>query len=359
MGTTLTVALVMDGEFFVAHVGDCRAYIVDSISAMQITDDHTLINDRKRSGEYVSPEDEARLGHVLSQCLCADAPPKVEFYPASGLQKLRPGDTLVICCDGLHGVVSTEDIGAELRKTKSAAEGATSLVDQALVLGSNDNVSLVMAHAGPWPTLKAIVKPVPVPPLKRKWTMLVAAAVVLVLVLIASASMLGHSPAPKRPKPPAKPFEDPGGDKFEVGTTGTDGSSGNSETGATHLPKPPKGRGPRQPNNSADSGPSTYGTYSRLHRPEGSLTGGAVAPSGSSSKPKRSKRTPHYGTTGGRGSGHQRHRLPKGHSSEVRHQALTTTQKPPKKDTRSDSTTGDPRRDTSDNDPQDNKKHKG
>jgi len=86
MGTTLTVALVMDGEFFVAHVGDCRAYIVDSISAMQITDDHTLINDRKRSGEYVSPEDEARLGHVLSQCLCADAPPKVEFYPASGLQ---------------------------------------------------------------------------------------------------------------------------------------------------------------------------------------------------------------------------------------------------------------------------------
>lgn len=137
-GSTLTVALVLPGEAVVAHVGDTRAYILNGPRFTQITDDHSRVGRLVQSG--VLSEEQA-MGHpdqnVLERALGAGAPPEVDLYRVG----LGPGDILLLCTDGLHGVLPRDELERGLRSSSSLQEACDCLVRSAEARGSQDNIT--------------------------------------------------------------------------------------------------------------------------------------------------------------------------------------------------------------------------
>ncbi len=142
-GTTLTVALVMGDQAYVAHVGDSRAYLIHPDRVEQLTRDHSLVE---------------RL-HELGQLSAAEAalhPQRNVLYRAIGQGEgleidvarhpLAPGARLLLCCDGLWGVVPEETIAAILRETRDTQEACNRLVAAALEAGGPDNVTALLVE---------------------------------------------------------------------------------------------------------------------------------------------------------------------------------------------------------------------
>ncbi|MFZ0325483.1 MAG: protein phosphatase 2C domain-containing protein [Actinomycetes bacterium] len=141
MGTTLTVMLRSGNRLGLLHVGDSRAYLLRDGSLEQITHDHTLVQSLVDSGRLTS--DEARnhpQRNIVTRVL--DGANVVE--PDLSVRELRLGDRLLLCSDGLSGVVS-EDTIAELLGTDADPEAvASDLVGLALRAGGPDNITCVV-----------------------------------------------------------------------------------------------------------------------------------------------------------------------------------------------------------------------
>ncbi len=138
MGTTV-VAILLDGSrAWVAHVGDSRAYLLRAGTLEQLTADHTLVGELVRRGRLTPAQaatDTRR--HVLTRALGAsDDAPDVRALP------LAPGDRLLLCSDGLAGVVPDARIGSLLGQGDPEA-AADALVAAALAAGGPDNVTVI------------------------------------------------------------------------------------------------------------------------------------------------------------------------------------------------------------------------
>ncbi|HEX6669361.1 MAG TPA: protein phosphatase 2C domain-containing protein [Gemmatimonadales bacterium] len=141
--TTLTMAMLIWPRAYIVHVGDSRAFYLRKGRLRQLTRDQT-------TGEYMVnvgawTEEQARtapLGSTLASALGSE-----ELSPAIGLVDLHPGDSLLLCTDGLTRHVTDERI-TELLATAGSAEAACrALVDAALEGGGSDNVTVVVARA--------------------------------------------------------------------------------------------------------------------------------------------------------------------------------------------------------------------
>jgi protein phosphatase len=142
MGTTVT-AMLWDGErFAVAHVGDSRAYLLRDGSLRQITRDHTFVQTLIDEGR-LSPE-EANLHPQRSVILRAlDGRETVELDLFDLV--VQPGDRVLVCSDGLSGVVSPEEIENTLGQG-DLDQAADALVQRALDAGAPDNVTCIVAE---------------------------------------------------------------------------------------------------------------------------------------------------------------------------------------------------------------------
>src|SRR5574340_97910 len=102
MGTTLVAALDMGGEIAVASVGDSRAYVLDPAGFRAVTDDQTWINE---VGRPLGLDEESLrnhpMRHVLTQAIGASHALTINYYSVP----VQPGTMLLMCSDGLHGVV--------------------------------------------------------------------------------------------------------------------------------------------------------------------------------------------------------------------------------------------------------------
>jgi serine/threonine protein phosphatase PrpC len=138
MGTTVTAVLI-DGQYaYIAHVGDSRLYLSrNGTGAVQITQDHSIVAEQVRSG--IISEDEARthaLKNLITRAVGTKDRVQVDLYAL----RLRVGDTLLICSDGLSNVVDDRAIGQML--TMSSIKGAGRLlVGRALQNGGPDNIT--------------------------------------------------------------------------------------------------------------------------------------------------------------------------------------------------------------------------
>jgi serine/threonine protein phosphatase PrpC len=140
MGTTCSVVAMVNGHFWIGHVGDSRIYLVDQKQITQLTEDHTLVNELVREG--ILTEEEAQVDprkHSLLQAMgVADAiRPDVFEIPT-----LQSGERLVICSDGL-AVVSDDVIGKIVREN-DAQKACDELVNLANRQGGPDNVTVVV-----------------------------------------------------------------------------------------------------------------------------------------------------------------------------------------------------------------------
>lgn len=142
MGTTLSVAVIEGATLSIGHLGDSRVYLLRDRALTQITPDHSWVAEEVARGA-ITP-DEARK-HPRRNLLtkAVGTQPKVE--PTTLSVPLQQADMLLLCSDGLHGLVSDESIAAVL-SSKAPDEAAQVLVDMANTAGGTDNVTVVVAR---------------------------------------------------------------------------------------------------------------------------------------------------------------------------------------------------------------------
>src|SRR6266545_3809540 len=98
MGTTITVALVGDGQVAFGHVGDSRAYLIRDGSMEQLTEDHSLVAELMRSGKLSPEEAETHPQRsVITRALGTDPDVDVDTFSV----ETKPGDLFLLCSDGL------------------------------------------------------------------------------------------------------------------------------------------------------------------------------------------------------------------------------------------------------------------
>lgn len=147
MGTTLTMAYVTWPNLFVVHVGDSRMYALRDSQLYQITHDHTLAQQLVDSKVMSADEAESSdFSNVLVNALGGESEElRVELHHAL----LFPGDSLLICSDGLTKHVTKEEIGKHLEAVgegESVEVTARSLIALANQRGGTDNVTTVIAR---------------------------------------------------------------------------------------------------------------------------------------------------------------------------------------------------------------------
>lgn len=136
-GTTLTVALVRWPKVHIAHVGDSRAYLVRKGQAIRLTDDHTLADAMRRNAS--PPGDASRFEHILLNAIGGDnEPARIDSSHCA----MEPGDTLLLCSDGLVSNVEDAEIGS-LAQRHDPALLSEALVQLSVERGVRDNVSVV------------------------------------------------------------------------------------------------------------------------------------------------------------------------------------------------------------------------
>lgn len=145
MGTTLTAILLVDDRALVVHVGDSRLYLVRNGQCHQITEDHTLATELKRTGR--TPEQTGATEANLAALTRA-----IGVYPHTDVDTLEihllPDDRFLLCSDGLHGYLDDFDLSTFL--THSSTESApTDLVAHANRQGGRDNITAIAIFTEP------------------------------------------------------------------------------------------------------------------------------------------------------------------------------------------------------------------
>ncbi|MGI8746962.1 MAG: PP2C family protein-serine/threonine phosphatase [Deinococcus sp.] len=145
MGTTL-IALVVDrGAALLAHVGDSRAYLLRGGKLHRLTEDHSWVAEQVRLGQLT--EAQARYHQwrsVVSNALGGEERVRLELYGFP----LQRGDRLLLCSDGLSGVLDDSGLHRRLACGQDPDTTARALVDAANAQGGPDNVTAIIADIG-------------------------------------------------------------------------------------------------------------------------------------------------------------------------------------------------------------------
>lgn len=140
MGTTCTALVLRGRQLYGVHVGDSRLYRIRGSQISRLTRDHSYVGRLVESGIVRSEDAEKHpQRHILTAALGAGL--EVSVDNIEGHEHLQKGDTLVLCTDGLWGVVSEEEIVKAVHG-KSAADSCSALVKLALERGGPDNITV-------------------------------------------------------------------------------------------------------------------------------------------------------------------------------------------------------------------------
>jgi protein phosphatase len=147
MGTTLVAISFPRGarQVVVGHVGDSRAYLLRGQGIRQITEDHSLLNDYKKS-RALTPEEIEAFPHknVIVRALGMKDTVEVDVVR----EDLQDGDVLLLCSDGLSGMVPDERMAEIVRGYPKDLRGAgQALIDAANEAGGQDNITCVLVQA--------------------------------------------------------------------------------------------------------------------------------------------------------------------------------------------------------------------
>ena len=140
MGTTLTLLWPGEKEMLIAQVGDSRAYLIRDGKMRQVTEDHSLVWDMVRRG--VLTEEQAACHPMRNYITRAVGTDETVDADITHVERRR-GDRWLICSDGLHALVSREDLCRMLSR-ENIEEAANEMLETALGNGGRDNISLVL-----------------------------------------------------------------------------------------------------------------------------------------------------------------------------------------------------------------------
>lgn len=141
MSTTLSAMLIRGGGVFLAQVGDSRVYRLRDERVLQLTEDHTLINYKLKQG-LITPEEAKRAAgkNVITRAVGHKDYVQVDTH----FDRARRGDRYLLCSDGLHGYLETDDEVIELMRVSPIEDAARQAIDLANDRGGKDNITAVM-----------------------------------------------------------------------------------------------------------------------------------------------------------------------------------------------------------------------
>jgi protein phosphatase len=146
MGTTITGALTIGTDAFIAHVGDSRAYLFRDGILQQLTRDHTLAQQLTDAGVLPSVSAASRrMQNMLVNCLGGS---RSEVDLDVHQVQLADGDRLLLCTDGLTDMVDDAEISRILQQHADPKFACEKLVERAIDHGGRDNVTVVLACYG-------------------------------------------------------------------------------------------------------------------------------------------------------------------------------------------------------------------
>ncbi len=159
MGTTVVAALAQGDRFVLANVGDSRIYRIRQDQIVQVSRDHSFVQQQVDNGVMSAAEaHQSQYRHMITRALGLKESVEVDLaeHPA------HPGDVLVLCSDGLSDLLDDEEILAAVQSNGGDLERACqALVDRANAKGGDDNITVVVirAEAGSGAAMPKRLKP--------------------------------------------------------------------------------------------------------------------------------------------------------------------------------------------------------
>lgn len=142
MGTTIVAVIIKDGFAHILHVGDSRAYIIRKDEIEQITIDHSMVQELIMLGNITAQEAKNHpQRNIITRALGVKEEVDTEFDKI----EFKSGEKLLVCTDGLSGMVEDEDI-LKLSLEYSSDELIDALVNAANENGGNDNITIAIAE---------------------------------------------------------------------------------------------------------------------------------------------------------------------------------------------------------------------
>ena len=143
MGTTCVAAVVEGERLYVAHAGDSRAYLLRDGILRQVTHDHSYVAEQVRAGAITEEgARSSRFRNIITRAVGIEPTLDAEVSEAD----VQPGDTLLLCTDGLSNIVAEDDIVRALMQAPSPQSAADRLVQMAVKGGGRDNITAVVAR---------------------------------------------------------------------------------------------------------------------------------------------------------------------------------------------------------------------
>lgn len=178
MGTTMTAAMLEGERLVIAQVGDSRAYLLHQGKLQQLTRDHSLMADMIEAGQ-LTPEEACTHPQrsVITRALGSDAHLHPDIYEIN----VETGDRLLICSDGLSGMIFDDQIENTLRRVQDPQRCASQLVNEAIAAGGHDNVTVIVADVTGYAEVRR-------KKLARKTKLSIALVLVLFAAIVAGAA---------------------------------------------------------------------------------------------------------------------------------------------------------------------------
>ena len=145
MGTTLVALLRAGSHYFVANVGDSRAYRVDARSVRQLTEDHSFLAEALKSGVPVEDAEKSPWRNAVTRSVGTDSDVEVDCFGPFDAQEEH---TVLLCSDGLYRALSEQDLSEIVEPSRSLSESANALAARAFERGSDDNITVALVRFG-------------------------------------------------------------------------------------------------------------------------------------------------------------------------------------------------------------------
>lgn len=142
MGTTLVVATVIGDTLYFANIGDSRLYLIDD-NIKQLSKDHSLVEEMVRLGG-IKAEDARNHPdkNIITRAMGVKDEAEADFYEF----RIKRGDKILMCTDGLSNMVEDEDMFGLVKGSRDVVEAVQMLIDRANSNGGRDNIGVVLAN---------------------------------------------------------------------------------------------------------------------------------------------------------------------------------------------------------------------
>lgn len=142
MGTTLVVATVIERTLYFANVGDSRLYLLND-DIKQLSKDHSLVQEMVRLGGI--NQEEAKYHpdkNIITRAIGAKDEVEIDFFE----YRLKKGDIILMCTDGLSNMVEDEEILHIVKSSRDVVEAVEQLIERAKDNGGSDNIGVIVAE---------------------------------------------------------------------------------------------------------------------------------------------------------------------------------------------------------------------